>query len=631
MQVHRNTLAGALLVMLTGFSSATLAERAQVATDLGAANAAQQINVTLVFKARHQRELEQFVYATVTPGHPAYHRFLSTAQFAERYGASDTEVARVRDFLRRQGISTGKLLPNHLALRASGPVGRFSAMLQAPVHDYVGPNGRRFRRPVRNPSMPAALAGTVVLTSGLSNQAHYVPHHLQRKVPLRMANNAVRGLSLARSTASGEPGLYTVGDVANFYNINPLYRAGVTGKGSTVGIITLADFKAQDARDYWKLIGLHVKPHRITKVHVDGGAEYGANAGSGETALDVEQAGGLAPHADIRVYDAPNSDAGFIDAFYTAVSENVADSISVSWGLPEVFYFDSPLTGGDYTGQLQAFHQVFLEAAAQGISMFAASGDSGAYDTASALGHTDFSAPLAVDAPASDPFITAAGGTTTPFSFSFAGGPTVSIEKEQVWGWDYLQAYLDDVAPGVYDLFANGGGGGVSVYWRTPLYQRFTHGIERTRRHQSLVIQDATWLGYPKGGPMTLLKLRGHFAGRNVPDISMNADPESGYLVVSSTDSRDGISTGMGGTSFVAPQLSGISALLRQDGGHRLGFWNPQMYALQKIFGYGCWAPFRDITSGDNWFYKGKPGYSPGAGIGTLDVGNLSLFLHAGF
>jgi len=67
--------------------------------------------------------------------------------------------------------------------------------------------------------------------------------------------------------------------------------------------------------------------------------------------------------------------------------------------------------------------------------------------------------------------------------------------------------------------------------------------------------------------------------------------------------------------------------LLRQSTGHRIGFWNPQVYALQSIFGYGAWSAFNDIKAGDNWYYYGVPGYEPGAGVGTLDVTNFDVFL----
>ncbi|MFK2878830.1 S8/S53 family peptidase [Rhodanobacter hydrolyticus] len=154
--------------------------------------------------------------------------------------------------------------------------------------------------------------------------------------------------------------------------------------------------------------------------------------------------------------------------------------------------------------------------------------------------------------------------------------------------------------------------------WQAAWHQWLTRGTRSSEKKQSLVCID------PSAGPTTLLKLPANFTGHNVPDISLNADLETGYVMVSSAGS-DVISEG--GARFVAPQLKGISALLTQSTGHRVGLWNPQVYLLQDIFGYGKWSAFNSVNAGDNWFYYGAPNYTPGAGIGTLNVANLSLFL----
>ena len=631
-KLHHKALAASLAILFAGAASA--AQAAQPAVDMGLA-ASQPANITLVLKLRHQDQLEDLIRQTVTPGSANYQRFLTTQQFAERFGATDAQIAGVQAYLKKQGLR-GQVLDNKMAIRVQGTLAQLGQAFGTTIHSYKATDsGRVFHRPATRVTMPAALAGTVMVVTGLSNERQYVSHRIgtPRQVSRTTAfapQSLQPNLQAASGnpTATGIPGSYTVGDVANFYNINPLYAHGVTGKGSTIGIVTLSNFYPADAKAYWDGIGLVTKPHRITQVHVNGGGPF--DGGSGETALDVEQSGGLAPKANIIVYDAPNTSGDFVAAFAQAVSDNCADSISTSWGLPEAFNF-AALNGGDPSdttdvGDLRAFHQIFLEAAVQGQSVFAASGDSGAYDTVRGLGHGDgpgeFSAPLTVDSPASDPYITAAGGTTTPFSFSFSGGPVASITRESVWGWDYIQNYFDtNFGPGTIDLFSVGGGGGVSVYWHEPFYQWFTHGIRRSEKHQALVFND------PIDGPTTLLKLPGHFRGRNVPDISLNADPETGYLVVSTTDG--GVISSIGGTSFVAPQLNGISALLTQSAGHRVGFWNPQMYFLQNVFGYGQYSAFHSVRDGDNWFYQGKPHYTPGAGIGTLDVANLDAFLRS--
>lgn len=636
-QLHRKSLATSLALLLCGVASTAAASEVQPALDVGSTNTAQTINVTLVLNAHHQDALEDYAYRTVRPGDPAYHKFLTTAQFAQQYGATDAEIAQVQAFLKSNGIAATEVTANHLAIKTRGTISQFNHAFQTTIRDYQSTEGKRFHRPGRATALPAAIANTVVMAAGLNTESKYVAHHMHANLPSTQPNTLTpltSGLLTAKAatngTASGVPGQYTVGDVANFYNINPLYNAGINGKGSTIAIVTLADFYPADAYSYWNMIGLVTKPNRITQIHVDGGGVIGADAGSGETSLDVEQSGGLAPFADILVYDAPNAGNGFIDAFNQAVSDNRADTISSSWGSPEIFYYDSLLTGGDSTGELRTFHQIFLEAAVQGQSVFASTGDSGAYDTVRNLGHTLFNAPLTVDAPASDPFITAAGGTTTPFTYQFAGGPQASVTEEGVWGWSYLQAYLDKIHPGRYDLFATGGGGGVSVFWHEPIYQAFTQGIRRSEPNQSLIALNPSLVfpGNTQTTPLTLLTLPGHFRGRNVPDVSLNADPETGYIFVSTADG--GVGSGEGGTSFVAPQLNGISALLTQSSGHRVGFWNPQIYFLQNVFGYGSWSAFNDIKAGDNWFYKGVRGYDPGAGIGTLNVTNFALFLRSG-
>ncbi|RDS85376.1 S53 family peptidase [Dyella psychrodurans] len=639
-KLHRTSLSLSLGLLLAGSSAGAMAANAVPAVDTGAAPANQMVHVTLVLKLRNQAALENFIKQTVTPGNPNYQQFLTTSQFAAQYGATDDAIARVQSVLKQQGISS-EVLPSHLAIRTSGSLSQYNRLFQTSVHNYVSrENGHSFHKPTSSPQIPSAIADVVDVASGLSNELTYRPHHISSsaftslgtQLPKTHALASSTGGSNGNPTATGVPGEYTVGDVANFYDINPLYKHGVVGKGSTVAIVTLSNFYPADAETYWSDIGLATKPNRITQVHVDGGGAI--DGGSGETSIDVEQSGGIAPFANILVYDAPNAGNGYVDAFAQAVSDNIADSISTSWGLPEIFNFAAlNVAGASNTdtsdaGDLRAFHAIFLEAAAQGQSLFAASGDSGAYDTVRDLGAGtapgDYTAPLTVDSPASDPFITAAGGTTTPYSYAFGTGPTESISQESVWGWDYIQNYFNTyIGPNVINLFSVGGGGGVSVYWHKPFYQDFTSGVRRSEPKQSLVYND------PSAGPTTLLQLPSHFSGRNVPDVALNADPETGYIYVSTYDG--GLNAGEGGTSFVAPQLNGITALLRQSTGHRIGLWNPQIYAIQNFFGYGRFSAFNSVRAGDNWFYYGAPHYNPGAGIGSLDVTNLDVFLRSGF
>lgn len=634
--LHRTLIATALTFALAGVAVGT---DLPANVDMGATASSQPTTVTLTLSLRHQPQLENLIRETITPGSANFQKFITTQQFASTYGATDAQIAKVQAYLQKHGLQ-GHVMANHMTMQIKGGMGQFEQAFATQVHTYRSTrSGRMFHRPVGNVVLPAGLSGLVSSVSGLNDNMRWLSHRIrQPNLPVaRVSPPQIHALAASantlangslNSTSTGTPGQYTVGDVADKYDINPLYKRGIDGAGSTIGIVTLADFDPGDATTYWSAIGLKTKPDRITRIAVDGGGPI--NGGSGETALDVEQSGGLAPQADILVYDAPNAGSGYLDAFAKAVSDNKADSISTSWGSPEIYQF-SALNGGKRNdtsdvGDLQAFHQVFMEAAAQGQSIFAASGDSGAYDTVRGLGTGNtpgtYSHPLTVDAPASDPYMTAAGGTTLPFTYAFGAGPTQSIKSESVWGWDYLQSYFDTyIGQGVVNLFSVGGGGGVSVYWPQPFYQSFTRGVERSEPKQALVY-------YMVKGKDVLLKLPGRFKGRNVPDISLNADPETGYLTYSTVDG--GFTQGNGGTSFVSPQLNGISALLTQSTGHRVGFWNPTVYLLQDVFHYGRFSPFNEVSRGDNWFYQGKPRYNPGAGIGTIDVNRLDQFLKLG-
>jgi subtilase family serine protease len=577
--------------------------------DLGSTDPTQVVSVSLVFQVQNQAQLEAYVQATQTPGSPTYHRFLSVDEFARSYAPSASSIARVARYLTSFGIQPGAILADNLVLKATGTVGAFTQAFTFQMHDFQS-GSKVYHRPTQRPRVPAALSDVMLVVTGFSSQPSYVPN-VKSAASFAPTFTPAKALPPAGSTATNTPGAYTVGDFANRYDVNPLYRAHIDGTGSTLGIATLAGFYPADAYTYWSSIGLQVRQDRITQVHVDDGAPIGSAAGSIETSLDVEQSGGLAPNANIVVYDAPNTDGGFLDLFYQAASDNLVDSLSVSWGSPEIFY-NAALAGADLTSELGAFHQVLLEGAAQGISIFASAGDSGAYD----MTPDGLDPALAVDAPASDPAITAAGGTTTPYAvtatdFGATGGAVFSVTQEQVWGWDALQSFLvANVSPSFAGtLFSVGGGGGVSSFWPAPYYQRGYPGVQRTQPGQVVSYEGQTLLDLPE-----------NFAGRNLPDVSANADPFSGYSVYSTSDG--GWNYGYGGTSFVAPQLNGCSALIRQLAGGRVGLWNAALYRFAKTRGGN--ASVVDITAGDDWFYAGVPGYDPASGVGVLDVANFA-------
>jgi kumamolisin len=161
---------------------------------------------------------------------------------------------------------------------------------------------------------------------------------------------------------------------------------------------------------------------------------------------------------------------------------------------------------------------------------------------------------------------------------------------------------------------------GVSMDFAKPLYQFGLNGIQLSQPGQAFYLQ-----------PYGLVdSLPANYAGRNVPDISFNADPITGYIVYY-TSNVNGIRVleNIGGTSVVAPQLNAVAALLGQYLNQRVGLLHVPLYLLaltEQAYG-GPNLPLHAISYGDNWFYQGSNGYNPGAGLGTLDVANFANIL----
>ena len=595
------SLTAALLVSATAASAA-------VPQDLGSKNPSDVKSVSLVLKVHDLAALSQLAIDTTNPRSSSYHRFLSPAQFTARFSPSPAEVAAVVGDLQAAGIKVTDVAANRLVLKATGTVGALNRYFAVDLHEFVD-GARRYHAPDRVPTVPSSVKGSVITVVGLSTEPIY-RSRLTRTLKAEGLEEVAPAFT-ASGTATGTPGRFTVGDVARLYQVAPLYRQGFKGQGRTVGIATLANFDPADAYAYWAAIGLTVKPNRISQVHVDGGSDFN---GADETALDVEQSGGLAPAADIIVYDAPNTDQGFLDVFVQAVIDNKVDTLSVSWGSPEIATTPALAAGQD---------QVFLQAAVQGISLFAASGDSGAYDINNSQSPYAFPGctnTLTVDSPAASPFLTAAGGLTLAGAqkHHFAT-PAVNVVKDRPWGWNYLADYFNTNYPqygGYYGVaFPVGGGGGVSVNEALPWYQQRTAGIRTSQPSQSLVCQTAT-------GAADFIDLPDDQPGRNLPDLSLNADPYTGYLLYFGGK----FYAGFGGTSFVAPQLNGILNIVGQATGGRLGLINPAIYRLARHGGYEEGA-FNDIATSDNLGFQATPGYDAASGLGSINAANLAAAL----
>jgi kumamolisin len=320
------------------------------------------------------------------------------------------------------------------------------------------------------------------------------------------------------------------------------FPTGVTGAGQTIGIIELGGgYSTTDLSTYFK--GLGITEPQISAVSVDNGQNAPGGQADGEVMLDIEVAGSIAPGANIVVYFTPNTDQGFHDAIASAAHDttNKPGIISISWGGPEDSWTDQART---------ALNAALEDAAGLGITVTVAAGDDGATD-----GVTDGS--YHVDFPASSPFVLACGGTNVVAS---AG----AITSETVW---------NELASG------NGAtGGGISNLFALPSFQSAAK---------------------VPANPQT------NFVGRGVPDVSGDADPETGYIVI-----VDGSQQVVGGTSAVAPLWAAFIALVNQQLGKPIGFVNPLLYQAPE-------SDFRDIVTGNNGGYSAAPGWDACTGLGS--------------
>ncbi len=323
------------------------------------------------------------------------------------------------------------------------------------------------------------------------------------------------------------------------------FPSGATGKGQTVGILELGGgFDTGDLNTYFQ--GLGMSAPSVTAISVDGGQNSpGTDPNAdGEVMLDIEVVGAVAPDAAIAVYFAPNSDQGFIDALSTAVHDTTHK--------PSVISISWGESEDAWSAQARTqMEQILTEAAGLGITVTVASGDNGSADAVSdGQQHVDF--------PASAPHALACGGTSLR-----ASGTT--IESETVWN----------------DSGGGATGGGISRQFAMPSYQA----------NAKLPVNVDT-----------------KAAGRGVPDVCGDADPQTGYVI-----RVDGAEETIGGTSAVAPLWAGLIARLDEQLGAPLGFVQPLLYPL---LGSGS---FHDIDSGDNGSYSAGPGWDACTGLGSPD------------
>ena len=412
-------------------------------------------NFDLALTQRDPAGLRAFLKALTTPSSPDYHHFLTTAQFAARFGATAATVSSVRSYLTSFGLRVRLLNTGRTLLEMSGRTTQIARAFATPVETVHLASGSSIAQFARAATLPASLAHDVTAVVGLSS----VTTPRSQLASTRTSSHAV---ALAGTCASASPsatnapnsaGGYSVAQQAQLYGLSSAWALGKTGQGQTIALYELGQYDPSNTSIFFKCYGLSPT---MNTVNVDGGSTGGFN---NEATMDVEETAALAPGATLEVYEAPNTSSGNLDLYSRIASDNTAAVVSTSWGDCET----------DPTGTVAAEQVIFEQMAAQGQTVIAASGDNGSSDCNGIISN----AP-AVDDPASQPLVTGVGGLTV----SSLANPLT----ESVWN-------------------ANGGasGGGASQIWSRPAWQNAT-GI--TASETMRLVPDLSVMADPATGFM---------------------------------------------------------------------------------------------------------------------------------
>jgi subtilase family serine protease len=577
-----------------------------------------------------QQDLDAFVDELHNPRSEEYQKWITPAEFGTRFGPSDEDVAAVSEWLKSKGFSIEDIPPSKTHITFTGTVGQMRDAFHVEIH-HLMVNGEAHQSAMNQPRIPAALAPVV---AGFRQLDDFWP-----KPHIENAGVLIRDLKTGKTTRVDDGGTvpspeanisdtlngnsyYAVGpqDFYTIYNETPLLNAGITGAGVTIAVIEQTEIVPADVTAFRKAFGLPAYPAAPNST--EGGVNYiyGTASGVGgdtaciaplktsqgngnqeEASLDVEWAGAVAPRAIIDFVACGKSGSGIGSAGIEIAAEHVVNKLagtvsaaSLSYGECET---DLGSSGAAY------FSNLWEQFVTAGITPVVSSGDSGpdrcdqgesaaafapsvnglgssAYNIST--GGTDFS-----DAYISNYYTTSP--VTTWWSTTNAQGNSSALSyiPEKAWGGhcsdplyasylefnknvDYGTTYTPiGICMGAAEAQAgslisvSGGGGGVSVYNKIPSWQS-VYGVGM---------------------------YSGSRAFRNVPDIALFASSgfwghllpycDSDVTACTFSESNGTLqSAGAGGTSFVAPQVAGLMALVRQKTGQKTGLANTNLYKL---------------------------------------------------
>jgi uncharacterized membrane protein len=518
--------------------------------------------------ASQQAELEALVEAQHNPASPLYHQWLTPAQYGARFGASGGDLAQITAWLTAHGFTIDEIAASNRQILFSGTAAQVADAFHTEIHRYLV-NGVSHIANAQDPQIPAALAGVVGGVVSL--------HDFRRNsaIRTRMLEATPAGAGAAPQYSSGSVHYLYPADWATIYDLNSLYAAGTNGTGTSIAIVGRSNINLTDVANFRAAAALTANAPSVILANGNPGLVSGDQD---ESTLDVEWSGAIAPKATVKfvVAESTNTTDGIDLSAQYIVNNKTAPVMSTSYGSCEADMGSV---------ELSFYNKLWQQAAAEGISSFVSSGDSG---VAGCFSSTATSASSSgVNGLCSSTYSTCVGGTefnegsnTAQYwstTNSVGNGSAKSYIPEKVWN--------ESASDGGSGLLASGGG--VSFVYSQPTWQA---GVAGTSAANSM---------------------------RAVPDVAMAAAGHDGYFVIE--NNQDYI---FSGTSAASPTFAALMALLVESkGGTGVGNANTGLYPLVNAIK----NPFHPTPTGNN-SVPGVTGYSAtgttynlATGLGSVD------------
>ncbi len=524
------------------------------AKDAGALDPQTNLSIVIGLKTQNVSALQQLVKAQNTPGNPAYQNTITPAQFLASYAPTSSQVQAVTNYLQNFGFTNITVEPNNLMIEANGTAAAAASAFNTNFEQYIL-NGSTVFANTQPAQVPASLSGTVLAVLGLNNV-----NRMTTPMTVRASGECAESVCLLNSEAP-----------QGFWQA---YDVGSTPAGSKTAIAIFIFGSAagieNDLHVAEQANGLPQVPVQIQQI----GPVNPSDLGGGEWQLDSQFSTGMAGTVKkLYIYATSDpTDAGIAQGFNHFVTDNLARAGSASFGECEY--------GPYLDGAAAIIDGALLEGAAQGQSVFASSGDTGAACSVLPVdvnGTPDAGAPM-VSYPASSIYVMGVGGTSLFLNSS--GG----YSEEISW---------------------NSGGGGIAQFSYCGYWQ-----------------QSASVLSCEDGD-------------KGVPDIAMDSDPYETAATIYYNCGTAGASaceeSGIGGTSLSSPLALGSWARLLSASSNKLGYAPPNLYGKYQSGTYGVESTdpgFHDIIVGTNGLYVAAPGWDFTTGLGSFDVSAMNVLLN---